>query len=60
MRSKAETQRIGELTAERASLVVKLRDKDEELKGKAKLLEVRVPVSFRGEDAGVDGAGAQC
>jgi len=40
LRSKAETQRIGDLTAERGVLVTKLRDKDEELRGKAKLLEV--------------------
>ncbi|MCJ1249680.1 hypothetical protein MMC30_006906 [Trapelia coarctata] len=39
LRSKAETRRIGELTTERTSLLTKLRDKDEELRGKAKLLE---------------------
>ena len=47
LRSKADTKWIGELTAERASLVKKLRDRDEELRGKAKLLEVSVCAAKR-------------
>jgi len=37
--SKIENQRFAELTKERATLIQKLRDRDEELRGKAKLLE---------------------
>ncbi|MCJ1403309.1 hypothetical protein MMC11_006532 [Xylographa trunciseda] len=39
LKSKTETQHINELTAERLNLVKKLRDRDEELRGKSKLLE---------------------
>lgn len=39
-KSKTEGKRVTELTAERALLTTKLRDRDEELRGKAKLLEV--------------------
>jgi len=39
VRSKGERKRISELAAEKNSLAVKLRDRDEELRGKAKLLE---------------------
>lgn len=39
-RSKTEGKRITELTAEKTVLTTKLRDRDEELRGKAKLLEV--------------------
>ena len=38
-RGKADGRRIGELGAERTSLAIKVRDRDAELKGKAKLLE---------------------
>lgn len=40
-KSKAESKRIQELTGERMFLMTRLRDRDEELRGKAKLLEVR-------------------
>lgn len=40
LKSKAESLRISELTAERIALSKKLRDRDEELQGKSKLLEV--------------------
>ncbi len=40
IRSKVESKRINELSAERAILTTRLRDRDEELKGKAKLLDV--------------------
>ena len=40
LKSKSEGKRVGELLAERQNLAVKLRDRDEELRGKAKLLEV--------------------
>ena len=36
-----DNKRIEELTAERVSLTTRMRDQDEELKGKGKLLEVR-------------------
>lgn len=37
---KADAKLIRELTSERAVLAIKVKDRDEELKGKAKLLEV--------------------
>lgn len=40
LRSKADTKRIGELVSERTHLATRMRDRDEELRGKAKLLEV--------------------
>ncbi|KAI9871918.1 MAG: hypothetical protein M1830_002294 [Pleopsidium flavum] len=39
IRSKVESKRLNELAAERTVLTTRLRDRDEELKGKAKLLE---------------------
>lgn len=41
VKSTAEGRRLAELTTERAILATKVKDRDEELKGKAKLLEVR-------------------
>lgn len=41
-KSAVDTKRIGVLTTERNQLMTRLRDKDEELKGKSKLLEVSV------------------
>ena len=38
--SKSEKKQVSELRGEKQSLAVKLRDRDEELRGKAKLLEV--------------------
>ena len=39
--ARADGKRIGDLTLENTALVVKLQDRVEELKGKAKLLEVK-------------------
>lgn len=39
---------LGELAAEKSALLMKLRDRDEELKGKAKLLEVSSQVQGEG------------
>lgn len=39
-KSKTEGKRITELTAEKTVVATKLRDRDEELRGKAKLLDV--------------------
>ncbi|MCJ1393183.1 hypothetical protein MMC18_006055 [Xylographa bjoerkii] len=39
LKSKLESQRINELSTEKYNLVKKLRDRDEELRGKSKLLE---------------------
>ncbi|MCJ1376954.1 hypothetical protein MMC17_000044 [Xylographa soralifera] len=39
LKSIVESRRINELTAEKSNLVKKLRDRDEELRGKSKLLE---------------------
>ena len=41
LQSQLDSKRIRELTAERTSLTTRMRDQDEELKGKGKLLEVR-------------------
>ena len=38
--AKADTKRLNELNAERSHLSIRLKDRDAELKGKAKLLEV--------------------
>jgi len=38
-KAKADTRRLNELTAERSHLSIRLKDRDAELKGKAKLLE---------------------
>lgn len=40
LRSKADSRRISELISERTHLATRMRDRDEELRGKAKLLEV--------------------
>jgi hypothetical protein len=40
LKSKLDTKAIKDLTIERAALIIKVKDRDEELKGKAKLLEV--------------------
>lgn len=42
IQSSLDSKRIGELSKEKATLITGLRDRDEELKGKAKLLEVRI------------------
>lgn len=42
-----DTRRIHELTLERNTLAMKVRDRDAELKGKAKLLEVSRPRAYR-------------
>ena len=41
-KSRAESRCVNELLSEKQGLSMKLRDKDEELRGKAKLLEVRM------------------
>ena len=40
IQSSLDSKRIGEISKEKASLTTGLRDRDEELRGKAKLLEV--------------------
>ena len=45
IQSSLDSKRISELTKERASLTTGMRDRDEELKGKAKLLEVRIQIN---------------
>lgn len=40
VKSRVDSQRISELTTEKAGLVTRMRDRDEELREKAKLLEV--------------------
>ena len=40
-------KRIKELTSEKASLSIRMKDQDEELKGKAKLLEVLPPKGLK-------------
>jgi uncharacterized protein involved in exopolysaccharide biosynthesis len=40
LKSKIDTKAIKDLTIERAALITKVKDRDEELRGKAKLLEV--------------------
>ena len=40
LRSKADNRRISELVSEKTHLATRMRDRDEELRGKAKLLEV--------------------
>ncbi len=42
IQSSLDKKRIGELAKEKATLTTGMRDRDEELRGKAKLLEVRV------------------
>ena len=43
-KGKSDGKLIHELSRERASLAQKVKDRDEELKGKAKLLDVGLPV----------------
>jgi chromosome segregation ATPase len=43
VKTKTDTKLIKDLYAERAGLITKVKDRDEELKGKAKLLEVTPP-----------------
>ncbi|KAL8944724.1 MAG: hypothetical protein Q9216_000293 [Gyalolechia sp. 2 TL-2023] len=40
LQSASDRKRLGELNSEKATLAVRIKDRDEELKGKAKLLEV--------------------
>lgn len=42
IQSSLDSKRVGELSKEKAILTTGMRDRDEELRGKAKLLEVRV------------------
>ena len=51
---RVDSKRIGDLTLENSTLGTKLRDRAEELKGKAKLLDVRPALSGRGDP--VDGS----
>lgn len=39
-KTKADTKRIGDLAKERATLMQKVKDRDDELRGKARFLEV--------------------
>ena len=41
LQTQLDSKRIRELNAEKTSLTTRMRDQDEELKGKAKLLEAR-------------------
>lgn len=52
--AKSAGRRIGELVQERGTLMAKLRDRDEELRGKTKLLEVGSCESEAGKHAGMD------
>ena len=47
--SRVESKRIDDLTAAKAALVIRIRDRDEELRGKAKLLEVGLPLILGSE-----------
>jgi hypothetical protein len=40
LKSKTDAKIIKDLSADRTALIIKVKDRDEELKGKAKLLEV--------------------
>ena len=40
LKSKSDVKRVNELASEKAGLIIRMKDRDEELKGKAKLLEV--------------------
>ncbi|KAI4166930.1 MAG: hypothetical protein LQ343_007633 [Gyalolechia ehrenbergii] len=40
LQSATDRKRLGELNTEKATLAIRIKDRDEELKGKAKLLEV--------------------
>lgn len=46
LRSRADSKRINELASERTHLATRMRDRDEELRGKAKLLEVSPQPNF--------------
>lgn len=46
LQSQRDSKRIRELTSEKATLSIRMRDQDEELKGKAKLLEVSCPILY--------------
>ena len=46
IQSSLDSKRIGELSKEKATLTTGMRDRDEELRGKAKLLEVRVNAPY--------------
>lgn len=46
IQSSLDSKRIGELSKEKATLSTGMRDRDEELRGKAKLLEVRVNAPY--------------
>jgi hypothetical protein len=41
-----DTKRIGDLTKERVTLMQKVKDRDDELKGKARFLEVCIACLF--------------
>ena len=45
LKSTVDSRRINELATEKSNVVKKLRDRDEELRGKSKLLEVRLSCS---------------
>lgn len=47
LKSKTDAKVIKDLYTERAALIIKVKDRDEELKGKAKLLEVPYHVPFK-------------
>ena len=46
IQSSLDSKRIGELSKEKAALTTGMRDRDEELRGKAKLLEVESTRTF--------------
>lgn len=46
-RAKADSTLIRDLSAERAQLILKVKDRDEELRGKAQLLVVRFPTRIQ-------------
>lgn len=47
LQSALDKKRLNELATDRATLALRLKDRDEELKGKAKLLEVMSPALDR-------------
>lgn len=51
IQSKLDRKRISELASERTNLATRMRDRDEELKGKAKLLEVSYTCLHLGSQA---------
>lgn len=52
VRTKADAKRIAALEKERAGLIQKVRDRDEEIRGKARFLEVCLPVLLYGGRGG--------